>query len=143
MGIICLYMLLAILAACLCEFVQLIGKVYEGPWSSFISSGDNYRYNYISYIVGLVLFFGILVLLYRVLLKKKLETTELYRGDKIFAVISVIVGCILMFVALIALIFVVLGMTDNIGPEVMFYTTMIGWPVGTMIYLLVRLSMDM
>ena len=143
MGIICLYMLLVIFTACLCELVQLIGKVYIGPWSSFISTGDNYRYNYVMYFVGIVLFFGLLILLYKVMLKKKLETTELYRGDKIFAVISVIVGCILMFVALIAVAFVALGMTDNIGPEVMFYTTMIGWPVGTMIYLLVRLSMDM
>lgn len=143
MGIICLYMLLAILAACLCELVQLIGKVYLGTWSSFISTGDSYRYNYVMYFVGLVLFFGLLILLYKVMLKKKLETTEMYKGDKIFAVIAVIVGCILMFVALIAVILVVFGMTDNIGPEAMFYLTWIGWPVGAMIYLLVNLSMDM
>ena len=143
MGIICLYMILAILSACLCGFIQTLGKVYIGPWSSFISSGDNYRYNYIMYVIGFVMFFAFLHLLYKALLKKRLEATVMYKGDKIFAVIATIIGCILMFAALIFETLLLFGFTDNIGPEFLFYLTLIGWPIGTMIYLFVRLSMAM
>ena len=143
MGSICLYMILTILSACLCGLVQTLGKVYLGQWSSFVSNGDNFRYNYVVYFIGLVLFLASLNILYKLILKKKFESTEFYSTDKTVAVIIVVVGCILMFAALIMGAFAVLGMTDNLGPYVLFYLTLIGWPVGTLIYMLVKIMLDM
>ena len=143
MGIICLYMLFVIIAACLCGYVQTLGKVYIGQWSTFISNGKNFRYNYIIYFIGFVLFFGVMIMLYKMLIKKHLETTVLYRGDKIFAIIVTIIGCVIMFASLVFESLLLFGMTDNIGPEVLVYMTVIGFPMGTMGYLILRLSMDM
>ena len=143
MGIICLYMLLVTITACLCGYVQTLGKVYVGTWSSFISNGNNFRYNYIIYSIGFVLFFGLMIMLYKILIKKHLETTVLYRGDKIFAIIVTIIGCVIMFASLVFESLLLFGMTDNIGPEVLVYMTVIGFPMGTMGYLILRLSMDM
>ena len=67
----------------------------------------------------------------------------MYRGDKIFAVIVTIIGCVLMFASLVFEALLIFGITDNIGPDFLFYLTLCGWPAGTMVYLLVRLSMDM
>ena len=95
------------------------------------------------YFIGLVLFLASLNILYKLILKKKFESTEFYSNDKVIAVIIVVVGCILMFAALIMGAFALLGMTDNLGPYVLFYLTIIGWPVGTLIYMLVKIMLDM
>ena len=143
MGMIALYMLLVIVAAFVSAFVQTIAKVYVGPWSSFIADGDNYRYNYILYFIGLVMFCALVHLLYNVLLKKRLAETVIFRGDKIATVVVVLIGCALMFVALLAETFLLFGLTNNIGPDGLSYLTLLGWPVATAIYMFVRLSMDL
>ena len=45
--------------------------------------------------------------------------------------------------AMIYVLFLMFGMTDNINPEALLWITVAGWPVGTMIFLFIRLSMDM
>lgn len=37
----------------------------------------------------------------------------------------------------------VLYMNSSLKPEVLFYITVIGWPMGTMIYMFVRLMLDL
>ena len=59
------------------------------------------------------------------------------------AVIVVILMCIVMFAALVFVSFVILGMNSSLKPEVLFYITVIGWPMGTMIYMFVRLMLDL
>ena len=143
MGSICIYMVMTILSACLCGFVQTLGKVYAGQWSSFISYGDRFRYNYVIYFIGLVLFLASLNIIYKLFLKKKLEIIVFSSSDKVAAVAAVIIGCIIMFAALIMESFVILGRTGQLKPDVLFYLTLLGWPVGTMIYLLVKMNLDM
>lgn len=135
---ICLYMIILIAAACLGESVQMIGKIYVGEWSSFISSGSDFRYNYAMYIIGMVFFFGIMHVLYERLLKARYDIRVKYFGENIFTCIVIIIGCILMFAAMIIEVLCIFGFTNNIGPDVLFWITMAGWPIGTAIYLLFR-----
>ena len=143
LGWIFLYMLMMIVAAGICEFIQYLGKIYDGPWSSFVMDGDNFRFNYLSYTIGILLFLVILFFSYRFILKKKFETNTLYRYEKIVAVILVIFLSILMVVGLVAESILILGFTNNIGPDSMLWLTVLGWPAITMVFVLVNLCLDM
>ena len=140
---VCIYMVLIILSACLFGFVQTLGKVYVSEWSSILATGSSYRYNYVIYFIGLVLFLASMNILYRIFLKKKLEITPFNSHEKTASVILVIFGCLVMFIALLIGSMALLGMTDHLVPNVLFYITLIGWPVVTMIYMLVKLSLNM
>ena len=142
MGFIILYMLLLIPVACLCEYIQTLGKIYIGNYSSFIFSGDNFRYNYVMYFIGMAIYAGSVYFLYK-LLKKRLDIIILSRTEKFLSVVFVLIGGILMFAAMIFVLFLMFGMNDNIRPEALLWITAAGWPVGTMIFMFIRLSMDM
>ena len=92
------------------------------------------------YVIGLAIFCTSLSLMYKYIVQKKLET---YSINKVAAVIVVIIMCIVMFAALVFESFVILGMNSSLKPEVLFYITIFGWPMGTMIYMFVRLMLDL
>lgn len=140
MGSLVLYMVLTVLSAGLCFFIQTLGKEFLGQWSGFLFAGDSFRYNYVMYVIGLAVFCTSLILMYKYIVQKKLET---YSINKVAAVIVVIIMCIVMFAALVFESFVILGMNSSLKPEVLFYITVIGWPIGTMIYMFVRLMLDL
>ena len=140
MGSLVLYMVLTVLSAGLCFFIQTLGKEFLGQWSGFLFAGDSFRYNYVMYVIGLAVFCTSLSLMYKYIVQKKLET---YSINKVAAVIVVILMCIVMFAALVFESFVILGMNSSLKPEVLFYITVIGWPIGTMIYMFVRLMLDL
>ena len=140
MGSLVLYMVLTVLSAGLCFFIQTLGKEFLGQWSGFLFAGDSFRYNYVMYVIGLAVFCTSLSLMYKHIVQKKLET---YSINKVAAVIVVILMCIVMFAALLFESFVILGMNSSLKPEVLFYITVIGWPIGTMIYMFVRLMLDL
>ncbi len=140
MGSLVLYMVLTVLSAGLCFFIQTLGKEFLGQWSGFLFAGDSFRYNYVMYVIGLAVFCTSLSLMYKYIVQKKLET---YSINKVAAVIVVIIMCIVMFAALVFESFVILGMNSSLKPEVLFYITVIGWPIGTMIYMFVRLMLDL
>ena len=140
MGSLVLYMVLTVLSAGLCFFIQTLGKEFLGQWSGFLFAGDSFRYNYVMYVIGLAIFCTSLSLMYKYIVQKKLET---YSINKVAAVIVVIIMCIVMFAALVFESFVILGMNSSLKPEVLFYITVIGWPIGTMIYMFVRLMLDL
>ena len=140
MGSLVLYMVLTVLSAGLCFFIQTLGKEFLGQWSGFLFAGDSFRYNYVMYVIGLAVFCTSLSLMYKYIVQKKLET---YSINKVAAVIVVIIMCIVMFAALVFESFVILGMNSSLKPEVLFYITVIGWPMGTMIYMFVRLMLDL
>ena len=135
-------MILMIAAAGICEFIQYLGKVYVGPWSSFVMAGDNFRFNYLSYTIGLVLFLCILFFSYRFILKKRFEKDTLYKLEKIIAVIIVIILSLIMVGVLVIVNLLILGFNNNIGSDVLLYITVIGWPAITMIFLFVNFSLD-
>ena len=140
MGSLVLYMVLTVLSAGLCFFIQTLGKEFLGQWSGFLFAGDSFRYNYVMYVIGLAIFCTSLSLMYKYIVQKKPET---YSINKVAAVIVVILMCIVMFAALVFESFVILGMNSSLKPEVLFYITVIGWPIGTMIYMFVRLMLDL
>ena len=140
MGSLVLYMVLTVLSAGLCFFIQTLGKEFLGQWSGFLFAGDSFRYNYVMYVIGLAIFCTSLILMYKYIVQKKLET---YSINKVAAVIVVILMCIVMFAALVFVSFVILGMNSSLKPEVLFYITIFGWPMGTMIYMFVRLMLDL
>ena len=140
MGSLVLYMVLTVLSAGLCFFIQTLGKEFLGQWSGFLFAGDSFRYNYVMYVIGLAVFCTSLSLMYKYIVQKKLET---YSINKVAAVIVVILMCIVMFAALVFVSFVILGMNSSLKPEVLFYITIFGWPIGTMIYMFVRLMLDL
>lgn len=140
MGSLVLYMVLTVLSAGLCFFIQTLGKEFLGQWSGFLFAGDSFRYNYVMYFIGLAIFCTSLSLMYKYIVQKKLET---YSINKVAAVIVVILMCIVMFAALVFESFVILGMNSSLKPEVLFYITIFGWPIGTMIYMFVRLMLDL
>lgn len=142
MGFLILYMVLLIPIACLCEYIQTLGKTFIGNYSSFITSGDNFEYNYLMYVVGFVIYAGAVYILYR-LMKKRVDITVFSGAEKFGAVAVVLFFGILMFAAMIFVLFLMFGMTSNINPEALLWITVAGWPVGTMIFLFIRLSMDM
>lgn len=142
MGFIILYMLLLIPMACLCEYIQTLGKTFIGNYSSFIFSGKNFEYNYLMYFLGLVIYACSVYFIYK-LLKKRLDIIILSRTEKFLSVVFVLIGGILMFAAMIYVLFLMFGMTGNMNPEALLWITVAGWPVGTMIFLFIRLSMDM
>lgn len=140
MGSLVLYMVLTVLSAGLCFFIQTLGKEFLGQWSGFLFAGDSFRYNYVMYVIGLAVFCTSLSLMYKYIVQKKLET---YSINKVAAVIVVILMCIVMFAALVFESFVILGMNSSLKPEVLFYITIFGLPIGTMIYMFVRLMLDL
>ncbi len=143
MVFIILYLLLTIVAAAACSFIQCLRRVYIRDYSSFITSGSIYRYNYVMYFIGLALFILILGLGYKLIVAKHLETTVLSRMDKVLAVIASIVVVILMLSALVFEAFILFGMTDKIGPDALFYATFLGWPIMTMVFMLYKISIDL
>ncbi len=136
------YMLLMIIVAVGCDFFQLLGKKYVGEWSSLIATGSTFKYNYIVYIIGLWLFFSVMYLLYKHVVKKKFEVTTFNSHQKIEATIVVIVGGILMLAALFVKSLVIDG-NNNFTPQFFRYITVFGWPLLTTIIMLVRVNTDM
>ena len=94
------------------------------------------------YVVGFVIYAGAVYFLYR-LMKKRVDITVFSGAEKFGAVAVVLFFGILMFAAMIYVLFLMFGMTSNMNPEALLWITVAGWPVGTMIFLFIRLSMDM
>ena len=57
-----LYLLATVIVAALAALLQTVGRTYEGKYSGFLFTGDEYSYNILFYILGIVLFVGFMVL---------------------------------------------------------------------------------
>ena len=64
-----LYLLTSAIVAGLAALIQMIGRTYDGDYSSFIWSGSNYRYNVFFYVIGLALFVGFIIAGYKYFLR--------------------------------------------------------------------------
>jgi len=65
LGMESLYMLLLTLSAAGAALLQSCFKAYGGEYSNIIFSGSNYRYNFFMYIIGILVYFGIVIFLYK------------------------------------------------------------------------------
>ena len=133
-----IYLLAATMVAALAAAIQTVGRTYIGDYSSFIWSGSEYSYNAIFYILGIILFVGSLVLGYRYFLKKRIVP---FRDQsipvRIVFIVLALLFAILMLAAVVFALFTVVGMNDNMRPEILMEITVFGWPILTFVFLLV------
>ncbi len=133
-----LYLLASAVVAGIAALVQLIGRTYEGDYSSFIFSGSNYRYNMFFYIIGLVLFIGFMIAGYGFFLQKRIGSLgQVVTGLKILFFAVAFLFAIVMLAAIVFCLFLVVGLNDNMRPEILFQVTGVGWPIFCLIFMIV------
>ena len=88
--------------------------------------------------LGMALFIGFMVAGYKFFLKERIiELKQSGIALKIiFSVIAVIFS-ILMLAAIIFCLFLMAGLTDNMRPEWMLFMTALGWPIFTLVFLII------
>lgn len=130
-----LFLLCVTIAAAAGALLQFVGKKYLLEDTSFMFRGTAYGYNIFMYLLGLALFVAFVWYAYAKHFKK---TAEKFRKEgtfvKFFYILFAAVLCLAMFVALIGCDLLMLGLTDDVRPEALFYLTGFGWPVGTLIF---------
>lgn len=133
----CLFLLKAVFIAAVANLVQFIGRKYEGDYSSFMFAGSNYHYNFLFYILGILLFFAFLTAAYGRFWKKRQEEIKNFKSSKIVGIgVIALTFALGMLVALALCNLALLGLGDNIKPKFLFGLTVFGWPIVTFIYVM-------
>ena len=81
-----LYLSASVIVAGLASLLQTVGRTFEGRYSGFFMSGDEYSYSILFYLLGMVIFVSFMVMGYRYFLRKRIS--NLYRtgmSAKIFS----------------------------------------------------------
>lgn len=133
----CLFLLKAVFIAAVANLVQFIGRKYEGDYSSFMFAGSNYHYDFLFYILGILLFFAFLIAAYFRFWKGRQEEIKNFVKSKIVGIsVIALVFAFGMLVALVICNLALLGLGDNIKPKFLFGLTVFGWPIMTFIYVI-------
>ena len=133
-----LYLLAVTVISGLATLIQTIARIYDGDYSSFIWSGSNYRYNVFFYILGVVIFVGSMIAGYTFFLKKRIR--DLNQSDMILKILFPVMAAIfavIMLAAIVCCLLIVVGISDNMRPELLFNLTTFGWPIFTLVYMTV------
>ncbi len=133
-----LYLLASAVVAGLASLIQMVGRTYEGDYSSFIWSGSNYRYNIFFYIIGLVLFAGFMIVGYKLFLQKRIQS--LNKSGVVLKILFFVIALIFSLAVLAVLVmcyFMIIGLTDNMKPDIMAQITGIGWPIFHLVFMIV------
>ena len=132
-----LYLSASVIVAGLASLLQTVGRTFEGRYSGFFMSGDEYSYSILFYLLGMVIFVSFMVMGYRYFLRKRIS--NLYRTGMsakiLFAVISAVFA-LLMIAAIVICLYLRVGMTDNMRPLWMENTTIFGWPIFSLIFMI-------
>lgn len=124
-----LFMLLLAGVMCLAAYIQFIGRECIGRTSGMIFSGDIYRYHYLAYAAGVVIYWACAVVLYKLMMRPfVMELLEFSTGGKVFFCVLYVLWAAGTFIALVFLMFVLLGLTDSMSPGLAFAATVCGWP---------------
>ena len=102
--------------------------------------GRDYRYDPVFYILGLLLFGFSVWFFYEWVLKKHLA--DVIKTGLVFKTIYSLVAlffCLVMFSVQILENLMILGLNDNIYPELLSFITIFGWPVATFIFMMVMM----
>ncbi|MBQ9199358.1 MAG: hypothetical protein IJ141_04200 [Lachnospiraceae bacterium] len=134
----CLFLLKAVFISVVTNLIQFIGRKYEGDYSSFMFAGSNYHYNLLFYILGLLLFFAFLIATYVRFWKSRQEEIKFFAKSKIVGIgVIALVFAFGMLVALVICNLALLGLGDNMKPKFLFDFTVLGWPIITLIYVMI------
>ena len=132
-----LYLLASVIVAGLATLLQMAGRTYEGDYSSFIWSGSEYRYNAFFYMLGMALFVGFLIAGYRFFLKERISVLgQAGIAPKIIFPVIAVIFAVLMLAAIVFVLFLMTGLTDNMRPDWMLNLTCFGWPVFTLFFMI-------
>lgn len=133
-----LYLLTSSIVAGLAALVQMIGRTYDGDYSSFIWSGSIYRYNAFFYMLGLMVFVGFMIAGYMFFLKKRIVyLSQSGVALKILFFAVALVFSIVVLAVLVMCYFLITGLTDSMKPGLMFQITGYGWPIFTLVFMTV------
>ncbi|MCR4556488.1 MAG: hypothetical protein K5779_01520 [Saccharofermentans sp.] len=133
-----LYLLASVIVAGLAALLQMAGRTYEGDYSSFIWSGSEYRYNAFFYILGMALFVGFMIAGYRFFLRERISALgKAGIAPKIIFPVIAVIFAVLMLAAIVLVLFLMTGLTDNMRPDWMLNLTCFGWPVFTLTFMIV------
>ena len=134
----CLFLLKAVFIAVVTNLIQFIGRKYEGDYSGFMFAGSNYHYNFLFYILGILLFFAFLIAAYVRFWKSRQEDIKKFVKLKIVGIgVIALVFSFGMIVALVICNLALLGLGDNMKPKFLFDFTVLGWPIITFIYVMI------
>lgn len=131
-----LFMLSMIVAACLSGLLQQLGKIYVRDTMGFLFWGKIYKYNTVAYLAGIFLYTGLAVFLFKKILKRHfsfLKACDI--KQKILAWIVVLIWGFGMVVAHVFMNLLTSGLKITFEPEILFYMSIFGWPVITVIIL--------
>ena len=133
-----LFLLASTVVAGLATLLQIVGRSHIGNYSGFIWSGNEYRYNAFFYILGMVLFVGFMILGYKFFLKERIsDLSQAGIVPKIIFPLIALVFSILILAVIVFCLFLMMGLTDNMRPLWMVYITGFGWPVFSLIFMIV------
>ncbi len=133
-----LYLLICAAAAAAGAAIQTIGKTSTGANTSFMYVTSGYKYNFLFYLFGLLIFAGAVVLTYNYGFKNTFsQLKEQNVGIKIAYVVIAVIGA-LISTALIALaMFPIIGITGLMKPESLSFITYYIWSVLILLFTLI------
>ena len=121
-------MMVLTIAACIAVLIQMLFGVKTGTDSSFFLSSTYCDYNLLMYILGLVIYFFVMI----TIIKKFGGKLDLIKKlGNVMACIYDLIWGFAMFAFLGLLHFLVLGMTISYKPEILCLFSFVGLPVIT------------
>lgn len=124
-------MMVLTIAACIAVLIQMLFGVKTGTDSSFFFSSTYYDYNLLMYILGLVIYFFVMITIIKKFGGKLDLIKKLGIAYKVMACIYDLIWGFAMFAFLGLLHFHVLGMTISYKPERLCLFSFVGLPVIT------------
>jgi len=90
------------------------------------------------YIIGLVLFVGFMIAGYKLFLQKRIQ--PLNKSGVVLKILFFVIALIFSIAVLAIIVmcyFLITGLTDNLKPEFMAQVTGLGWPIFTLVFMIV------
>lgn len=139
-GIESMMMVITIINADIACLILFVGRIHVDSYSNFMFGGNAYQYNLLTYIVGIALYLGLFVSLYKKIMKKSVIQLAAYSIPlRVLAWCICLFWALVMFITLLMVVFLKIGLSDNMEPEIMTWISIIGWPVVTVLFIGINL----
>ena len=136
LGLECIYFIAVTVAAAAGALLQFVGRIHKDDYRNLFA-GSIYYYNIAVYMLGLLLFPGVVYFVY---VKRFKKTVEKFKKESGFMKFCYVLLAVLFSAALFAVLIIcdlfMLGLNDLMEPEALFYCTVFGWPAGLMIFMM-------
>lgn len=136
LGTLSLYMIITLVISSLSCAIQLIKCKEVDTYSDILFSGSIYQYNYLAYIIGTVIFFPSMMLLYKKFDRSFDIIKEVNLASKIITwIVLVIFNMIMLLLNGGISFYFILGLSNELSPSILFFITLLMWPMFTLIYI--------